>query len=144
MLLPSCIKEQHRNIVKDQLGAIRSRGCEADNKSCSWPRRTILRRVSFGRYLTHKAGTRAVAFVPSVLWRVETGMLQILLGAPSSAGWKPWVFPNRRIIGKALSHFYELKNAVLIICSLMIGSRNGDSTHLLDAISLDAHMLFLQ
>lgn len=75
-------------IVMDQLGAVGSRGHEADNKSCSWPSRIILRRVSFERYSTHKAGTRAVAFVPSALWETETGTLQIPCSALSSAGWK--------------------------------------------------------
>lgn len=65
-------------LVMDQFGAVGSRGHMAHNKSCSWPSGIILRRVSLDRYLTHKAGTRAVAFVPSAWRRVQTGMLQIL------------------------------------------------------------------
>lgn len=75
--------------VMDQLRTVGSRGHEAHNKSCSWPSRIILWRVSFERYSTHKAGTRAVAFVSSAWWEIETGMLQIPCSALSSAGWKP-------------------------------------------------------
>lgn len=99
--------------------------------------------VSLDRYLTHKAGTRAVAFVPSAWHRVKTGILQVPLCAPSSADWKPQISLNRKIIGKTLSHFSKFKNAVLIICNFMTGSRNWDSIHLLDTICLDTHKLFL-
>lgn len=104
-------------LVMDQFGAVGSRGHMAHNKSCSWPSGIILRRVSLDRYLTHKAGTRAVAFVPSAWWRVQTGMLQILHQLIGNLE----ISPKRKIIGKALSHFFKFKNVVLIICNIVIG-----------------------
>lgn len=74
----------------DQLGALGSRGHVAHNKICSWPNEIVLGGVSLDRCLTHEAGTRMVAFVPSAWRRVKTGILQVPpLCNPSSAEWKP-------------------------------------------------------
>lgn len=129
-------------LAVDQLGAVQRRGHVAYSKNCSWPSGIILSRISLDRDFFINLEPELWHLFPLLDggwdWSTPGFSMQLFISWLETSN-----LSEQKNNGKLLSYFSKLKNTVLIICNIVVGSRNWDSTHLLDTICLEIHKLFL-